>query len=493
MAVALACSPRAAVLNGKEEPQQVFEQSVRPLTKEYCLGCHSTAKHKGDFDLERFSTLKEVKKHPEIWQRIVERLQDEEMPPEGKPQPADAERKQLVDWTHGVLDAFQQENAGDPGPVVLRRLSNAEYTYTVRDLTGIASLDPVREFPPDGAAGEGFSNTGQALVMSPQLVKKYFDAATAIASHAVLLPNGIRFSTNTTQRDWTDEILAEIRTFYGKYSDAPSDVINLKGLTVASATATDPGKGGRLPLEKYLDATVRERQALNTGTKTTAGVAREYHLSPKYLDRLWKSLNEAGPSPILDSIRARWRAAGLYEGGPKSWMEAVTPISEEQEVRLKLAPLAVGNEIVFYMAAGDAGDGSAGDILEWQKARLLVPGQPELLLRDARRFVRDLTARRQQIFGSTTEYLTAAAEIDLAKSEVDVSGVARRYGIETDTLKVWLDYLGVGGSDTNHLALFTNPLTHVTAWDFVQGWGRKIRPEWWPTRPATRECGYPPS
>ena len=43
---------------------------------------------------------------------------------------------------------------GDPGPVVLRRLSNAEYNYTISDLTGL-DLDPTREFPIDGAAGEG--------------------------------------------------------------------------------------------------------------------------------------------------------------------------------------------------------------------------------------------------------------------------------------------------------------------------------------------------
>ena len=39
-------------------------------------------------------------------------------------------------------------------------------------------------------------NTGNALVMSPSLITKYLDAGKAIASHAVLLPDGIRFSTS---------------------------------------------------------------------------------------------------------------------------------------------------------------------------------------------------------------------------------------------------------------------------------------------------------
>src|SRR5437870_13694870 len=98
-------------------------------------------------------------------------------------------------------------HAGDPGPVVLRRLSNAEYTYTLRDLTGVDALDPAREFPVDGAAGEGFTNTGNALVMSPALVTKYLDAAKDVASHAVLLPDGFRFSPHSTRQDWTNERL----------------------------------------------------------------------------------------------------------------------------------------------------------------------------------------------------------------------------------------------------------------------------------------------
>ncbi len=120
-----------------------------------------------------------------------------EMPPKKEKQPADGAR--------GTLDQIALANAGDPGPVVLRRLSNMEYTYTLRDLTGIESLDPAKEFPVDGAAGEGFTNAGAALVMSPALLTKYLDAAKDIASHAVFTPHGMRWSTSTSVQDWTDE------------------------------------------------------------------------------------------------------------------------------------------------------------------------------------------------------------------------------------------------------------------------------------------------
>src|SRR2546425_3493725 len=152
--------------------EKEFSGDTRPLLKQYCLGCHSTEKHKGDLDLERFSSLKEVLSHPKGWQVMVEKLSLNEMPPKGKPQPTPAERERLLGWVNCALDEAAKARAGDPGPVVLRRLNNAEYTYTVRDLTGVQSLDPVREFPADSAAGEGFMNTGNALVMSPALLTK---------------------------------------------------------------------------------------------------------------------------------------------------------------------------------------------------------------------------------------------------------------------------------------------------------------------------------
>src|SRR5207249_11772332 len=141
--------------------------------------------------------------------------------------------------------------AGDPGPVVLRRLSNAEYTYTIRDLTGVESLDPAREFPVDSASGEGFMNVGNSLVMSPSLVTKYLDAGKEIAAHAVLLPDGICFSPKCSGRDWTEELLAEIRATYREFTDNGGGTsVNLQGIRFETKD------GGVLPLDKYLEVTL---------------------------------------------------------------------------------------------------------------------------------------------------------------------------------------------------------------------------------------------
>src|SRR6266536_2550695 len=231
-----------------------YEKEIRPLFKEFCLGCHSTEKHKGDLDLERFMSLGEVMKHPKVWQAVVEQLSLGEMPPKEKPEPAEAQRARLLGWANGVLDEIALARSGDPGPVVLRRLSNAEYTYTVRDLTGVESLDPAKEFPADSASGEGFMNVGNSLVMSPSLVTKFLDAAKEIAGHAVLLPDGIRFSPKNTGRDWSEELLAEIRATYREFTDNGGGTsVNLQGIRF------DTKDGGVLPLDKYLAATLELR------------------------------------------------------------------------------------------------------------------------------------------------------------------------------------------------------------------------------------------
>src|SRR5262249_17965279 len=171
------------------ESKTAYATDIRPLLEKYCLSCHSTKLKRGSLDLERFATLDHVRNDLKPWQQLIEQIEAGEMPPKGKPQPTAEERKRLVAWTRGFLDAQARTRAGDPGHVPLRRLSNAEYDYTIRDLTGI-DLRPTREFPVDGAAGEGFTNAAEALTdISPTLLNKYLSAAKDIADHAVPLPH----------------------------------------------------------------------------------------------------------------------------------------------------------------------------------------------------------------------------------------------------------------------------------------------------------------
>ncbi len=483
---------------GAAAMERDFGGFVRPLIQRYCLACHSTEKQKGDLDLERFSTFAEVLSHPRPWQEVVIQLSLGEMPPRERPRPAPAERERLLAWADAALEEAAKARAGDPGPVVLRRLDNAEYTYTVRDLTGVESLDPVKEFPADGAAGEGFMNTGNSLVMSPALLTKYLDAGKGIAAHAVLLPDGFRFSPGTTRRDWTEEVLAEIREFYRRFTDPRgADRVNLQGIVF------DTNEGGRLPVERYLEAALAARSAGDGDEDSLRKIAAERGLSAKYLASLRRVLEDDAPSFLLDGLRERFRAAGpagaaglaaeiarwqkaLWKfssvghigkaGGPKAWMEPVNPIAAREEVRLKLAAPPGEDQVVLYLAAGDSGDGDADDFVVWEAPRLAAPGRPDLPLRDARDFIRQVTARRERIFASTAKCLAAAAAADTAAAPPDLEELARAHSVDVEALAAWMETLGLGSSGTLEIDRFTLELREVSSHDFVNGWGSSDTP-----------------
>ena len=65
-----------ALSSSKGISADAFEQSVRPLLREYCVTCHSTEKQEGELDLERFLSLEQVKRHADVWERVQEQLKD---------------------------------------------------------------------------------------------------------------------------------------------------------------------------------------------------------------------------------------------------------------------------------------------------------------------------------------------------------------------------------------------------------------------------------
>ncbi len=464
-----------------------YEKDIRPLLAEYCLKCHSTEKHKGDLDMERFASFADVKREPEVWQKALEQIHDREMPPKDKPQFSAEQKQVFTSWIAGTLEAIGRDNAGDPGPVVLRRLSNTEYTYTLRDLTGVESLDPAREFPADSAAGEGFTNAGAAMVMSPALLTKYLDAAKEIASHAVLLPDGIAFSEKTTSRDWTEEKLSAIRALYARFSETGgAQPVNLQGIQF------DTNAGGRLPVEKYLAATLEVRDG-----KPLAAVAAERGLNGKFLSALASALTDKKPSLLFDPIRAQWQKAkaadtpalaaaiGQWQkalwrfttvghigkrDGPKAWQEPVTPLAPRQEIRLKLPAPQDGKDVTLYFSTSDAGDGHEHDSAVWENARLVAKGRRDLPLRNVRSAVASLIAQRAKVFAGAAQCLAAAAEVTASPDNAARELLAHKHGVDAAVLSPWLEYLGIGGGEVRIDSHLKQKSEKAESYDFIKGW-----------------------
>ncbi|MBM3783450.1 MAG: DUF1592 domain-containing protein [Acidobacteria bacterium] len=253
---------------------------VRPFVSTYCVSCHSGANAAAQFDLTPYDSLASVVKDHGRWHLVAEKLKSGEMPPKGMKQPPASERQKMTAWVDGVLQAEARRNAGDPGPVLARRLNNAEYNYTIRDLTGV-DIRPAREFPVDPANPEGFDNSGESLSMSPALLNKYLQAAREVANHMVLTPDGFDFAPHPTLVE-TDREKYTIQRIVNFYAAQPTDYAD------------------------YFEAAWHFKRSPG---KTLAQVARERNVSPKYLPLVWNYL-EGPKEPVGPGakLQALWRA-----------------------------------------------------------------------------------------------------------------------------------------------------------------------------------------
>src|SRR6266540_4290507 len=202
-------------------------QDVRPFLNKYCLGCHSGSTPAAQFDLKPYTTLEAVVRDYPRWTQVLERLAAKEMPPKMAPQPPAEAREVVTHWIEAVRLNEARKNAGDPGTVLMRRLSNSEYNNTIRDLTGV-DIRPTKELPVDPANTAGFDNSGESLTMSPALLNKYLQAARAVANHMVLKPDGFDFSPHPMLVE-TDREKYAIKRIVNFYASQPTDYADYFG------------------------------------------------------------------------------------------------------------------------------------------------------------------------------------------------------------------------------------------------------------------------
>jgi hypothetical protein len=261
--------------------EQRFVTHVRPFLDRYCVSCHGPKKQAASLDLSRDTTAAAVARNIRHWETVLQRLRADEMPPENAPRrPEPDERKAVVAWLREFRAREAERNAGDPGVVLARRLSNAEFDYTIRDLTGV-DIRPTREFPVDPANEAGFDNSGESLAMSTALLKKYLAAARHVADHVVLKPDGFVFAAHptVTETDRDKFCVGRIIDFYKQHAVDLADYF--------------------LAAWKYRHRT-RSEATLNS-------VAADARLSPTYLAMVWAALSEpdsdTGP---LAAVRKLW-------------------------------------------------------------------------------------------------------------------------------------------------------------------------------------------
>ncbi|MCC7424062.1 MAG: DUF1592 domain-containing protein [Planctomycetaceae bacterium] len=264
----------------------VFRDRIVPFVKTYCAECHNETLAEAQLNLSKYESAEAAADDFRQWEHVVTFVQREEMPPAtAAKQPTANERKEFLSTLREVFSAEAKRLAGDPGPVLPRRLTNAEYDHSIRDLTGV-DIRPTSTFPADPAAGEGFSNTGEALAMSPSLFNKLYGAAQQVADHAVMTTQGVVFAPYSTIafEDRKQFFEQAILKFY------ESHTINYERALTACW--------------EY-----RHRPEAQRGA-TIESFAREREMSPKYLAALYALLqgDPKADAYYVGWLRQRWNA-----------------------------------------------------------------------------------------------------------------------------------------------------------------------------------------
>lgn len=167
-----------------------FANTAKPLLQKYCYDCHSANKQKGGIQVDHLKTTLDAYQYHRFLQNIAHAVENGSMPPKDDADeiPSDAERAALLKEIESLRGKLEHGNfPRNPGRPMVRRLNRNEYNYTVRDLYGV-NFFPGREFPADGAGGEGFDNVGDSLFVPPVLMEKYLAASKRIIDEIYAKP-----------------------------------------------------------------------------------------------------------------------------------------------------------------------------------------------------------------------------------------------------------------------------------------------------------------
>ena len=247
------------------------------MVAEYCSKCHSAARPKAGINLMLFTNTLSVYRDPKVWQRVAGKLENGDMPPEGKPQPDPAQRTNVLHWVRSTLaDLADGRFPPDPGRVLIHRLSRTEYNCTVRDLFGVDSK-PADKFPSEGGGGGGFDNNADTLFIPPILMERYVAAANDVAAHI----------SNET-------ILCIKRSVFSTDHSRARQIIGHFAML-----------GFRRPAEDYeIDHLTRlyerERQKGHPFDSSIKAALRAILISPGFLFRVERDQNSPGPYRITD-------------------------------------------------------------------------------------------------------------------------------------------------------------------------------------------------
>jgi hypothetical protein len=339
-------------------------KAVEPMLAAKCYDCHNADKMKGDVDLKQYAADPKLAEEFEIWTKVKATIENGDMPPrKAKPLMMD-EKAAITGWVQHGLDVLAEAKSGDPGPVTMRRLTNAEYDHTIRDLTG-RDYALAKEFQTDGGGGEGFTNTGDVLFMSPAAIDKYFAAARKLSEHATIMAGtGIVFHPQRIGLRGPEQVKAQAQQgLYVWYQQKAAPHL---------PKDFDPMREGDYMLACW------KHKIFQVPLES---LAKDMKLSIHFLNNWWHLVNSTEPkSRYLDLVRIAWRELPAdektaldriraIEADLLSWNNPKKPgsgVQRQQQDSDGIRPYPMQKSVAgkkhIHLCFSDTGDGNKGDI-----------------------------------------------------------------------------------------------------------------------------------
>ena len=184
IAASLACSlafvfAASSRLSAQSAPEEA--SSYQTVLNRYCVTCHNERLRTGNLSLDNVDAGN-VAADAAVWEKVLQKLQTEAMPPPRRPRPDAAVYDEFASWLVAELDQASATNP-NPGRPTVHRLNRLEYANAIRDLLAL-EVDTEALLPADDMAF-GFDNNADILTVAPGLLARYMSAARKISRLAV--------------------------------------------------------------------------------------------------------------------------------------------------------------------------------------------------------------------------------------------------------------------------------------------------------------------
>ncbi|MGB8854183.1 MAG: DUF1592 domain-containing protein [Pirellulales bacterium] len=150
------------------------DERHRAFFATHCVRCHGADVQEGSVRLDDLPFAIADIPTAERWQKVLNVLNADEMPPDDEPQPDDAALIGLLEHLSDTMVAARRTLGDAGGVIAMRRLNKREYENTLHDLLGVR-ID-AKDLPEDGGGGT-FDTSGRSLFFSSDQFEQYLKIA----------------------------------------------------------------------------------------------------------------------------------------------------------------------------------------------------------------------------------------------------------------------------------------------------------------------------